>query len=84
MKKNKEDEKEKSKETLDSKKSKVIDSIWKIKTEYTGEERKTDQFFYGLKSDKNAFFNYILGISKPSVSLSKSIEDIKKRTCSNF
>ena len=78
LKKNKEDDKEKSKESFEGKKAKVIDAIWKIKTEYTGGERKTDQFFYGLKSDKNALFNHVLGILKPSVSLSKSIEDIKK------
>ncbi|OWV23416.1 hypothetical protein B7982_08100 [Fibrobacter sp. UWB2] len=71
-------DKEKSKGLFDSKKLKVINSIWKIKTDYTGGERKTDQFFKGLKSDKNELFNRLFKISKPTVNPLKNIDEIKK------
>ncbi len=78
LKNTKEADKEKSKKSFDNKKSKVIDSVWKVKTDYTGGERKTDKFFKGLKSDKTEFFNHILKISKPASAPLKSIDDIKK------
>ena len=73
-----EENKEKSRESFESKKLKIVDSIWKIKTDYTGGERATDQFFKGLKSDKEALFNHVLGISKSTTPLLKTIEDIKE------
>lgn len=69
--------KEKSQKSFESKKLKIVDSIWKIKTDYTGGERVTDQFFKGLKS-KEALFNHVLGISKSTTPLLKTIEDIKE------
>ena len=73
-----EENKEKSRKSFESKKLKIVDSIWKIKTDYTGGERSTDQFFKGLKSDKEALFNHVLGISKSTTPLLKTIEDIKE------
>lgn len=73
-----EENKEKSQKSFESKKLKIVDSIWKIKTDYTGGERATDQFFKGLKSDKEALFNHVLGISKSTTPLLKTIEDIKE------
>lgn len=73
-----EENKEKSRKSFESKKLKIVDSIWKIKTDYTGGERATDQFFKGLKSDKEALFNHVLGISKSTTPLLKTIEDIKE------
>lgn len=73
----KEKDKEKSRLSFENKKLKVVDSIWKIKTDYTGGERVTDQFFKGLKS-KEALFNHVLGISKSTTPLLKTIEDIKE------
>lgn len=74
----KEKDKEKSRLSFENKKLKVIDSIWKIKTDYTGGKRATDQFFERLKSSKEALFKHVLGISKGTTPLLKTIEDIKE------
>ncbi|WP_096014598.1 AAA family ATPase [Campylobacter lanienae] len=73
-----EENKEKSQKSFESKKLKIVDSIWKIKTDYTGGERVTDQFFKGLKSNRETLFNHVLGISKSTTPLLKTIEDIKE------
>lgn len=78
LKTEKEKDKEKSRLSFENKKLKVVDSIWKIKTDYTGGERSTDQFFKGLKSDKETLFNYVLGISKSTTPLLKTINAIKE------
>lgn len=78
LKVDKETDKGKLNKSFYDKKSKVINSIWKIKTDYTGGERNTDRFFKGLKSDKEMFFNYVLGIKKSSSAPKKTIDDIKK------
>lgn len=74
----KEKDKEKSRLSFENKKLKVVDSIWKIKTDYTGGERATSQFFERLKSSKEALFKHVLGISKSTTPLLKTIEDIKE------
>lgn len=78
LKTEKEEDKEKSLKSFETKRLKAVDSIWKIKTDYTGGERATDQFFKGLKSDKETLFNYVLGIPKSTTPLSKNINDIKE------
>lgn len=78
LKTDKEESKEKFRKSFYNKKLKVVDSIWKIKTDYTGAERTTDQFFKGLKSDKEILFNHVLGISKITTPPVKTIDDIKK------
>lgn len=78
LKTGKELDKEKSRQSFDTKKLEVVNFVWKIKTDYTGVERNTDQFFKGVKSDKEKLFNHILGIPKVSDSPSKTIDDIKE------
>ncbi|WP_086243702.1 AAA family ATPase [Campylobacter devanensis] len=78
LKTEKEKDKEKSQKSFESKKLKIVDSIWKIKTDYTGGERVTDQFFKGLKSNRETLFKYVLGISKSTTPLLKTIKDIQE------
>lgn len=74
----KEEEKSNSRRDFDNKRRTAVNAIWQTKTDYTGGERNTDQFFIGLKGNRDALFNHVLGIPKPQTAPQKTIIDITK------
>lgn len=63
----KEEEKTNSQRDFDNKRRTAVNAIWQTKTNYTGGGRVTDQFFIGLKGNRDTLFNYVLGITKPQI-----------------
>lgn len=76
--KKKNDEKDNLKNSFDSQKQQAIDTIWKIKTKYSGGDRVLEYCLEGLMGKKESLFNYIRNIIKPITEPVKSIEEIKK------
>ena len=74
----KETEKQKIQSDFQKKRSTVVNNLWQVKTQYTGGERLTERFFYGLKGNKELLFSHVLEIPKPTLSPEKSIEIITK------
>jgi wobble nucleotide-excising tRNase len=73
--KSKELEAEKS--SFNQKEEVVKNTIWKIKTDYSGGERVLEFCLDGYKGSKDALFNHIIGLTKPTTKPKKSIEDLK-------
>ena len=67
------DEKKHLSETEEYKKQ-----VWKIKTEYSGGDRVLEYCLDGLKSNKDALFNYLLSLENPKGEVDYSIDDLKK------
>ena len=62
-----------------SKKENAIkESLWKIKTDYTGGDRVLEYCLDNLKGNKNKLFEHIIKIEKPKKSPSKNVEEIKQ------
>lgn len=74
----KEAEKKKIQEDFQKKRTSVVDSLWEVKTQYTGGERLTGRFFSGLRGNKESLFSHVLEISKPASIPEKNIEIIRR------
>ncbi|WGE41625.1 AAA family ATPase [Actinobacillus equuli] len=76
--KNKNDEKDNLRNSFISQKQKAIETIWKIKTHYSGGDRVLEYCLEGLMGKKENLFNYIRKIIKPTTEPTKNIEEIKR------
>ncbi|MFZ7284711.1 AAA family ATPase [Avibacterium gallinarum] len=76
--KNKNVEKENLKNSFDSQKKQAIDTIWEIKTLYSGGDRVLEYCLKGLMSKKENLFDHIKNMTKPTTEPIKNIEEIKK------
>lgn len=63
--------------TINQKTNTAKDTIWKIKTDYSGGDRVLEFCLEGYKSSKEILFNQISGLAKPSAKPIKSIDDLK-------
>lgn len=52
-------------------------TIWKIKTDYSGGDRVLEFCLDGYKGSKDNLFNHIIGLAKPTEKPTKSIDDLK-------
>lgn len=73
--KSKELESERS--TISRKLENVKNTIWKIKTDYTGGDRVLEFCLDGYKGSKDSLFNHIVGLPKPTEKPTKTIDDLK-------
>ncbi|MEK6525166.1 AAA family ATPase [Myroides odoratimimus] len=53
------------------------DSVWKIKTEYSGGDRVLEFCLEGYKNSKDNLFNHILSLEKPTSKPIKDIDDLR-------
>jgi wobble nucleotide-excising tRNase len=77
-------EKIKKTEELETKKTSISkklenakNTIWKIKTDFSGGDRVLEFSLEGHKGSKGNLFNHIQGLIKPTVKPTKSIDDLK-------
>lgn len=73
--KNKKLETEKS--AINQKQEMVKNTVWKIKTDYSGGDRILEYCLDNLKGSKDSLFNHISGLNKPDTKPIKSIDDLK-------
>lgn len=66
------------KNLFDNQKKQTIDTIWEIKTQYSGGDRVLEYCLDGVKNSKENLFKYIINITKPSTEPAKNIEEIKR------
>ncbi len=52
-------------------------TIWKIKTDFSGGDRVLEFCLEGYKSSKDNLFSHIVGLEKPTQKPAKSIDDLK-------
>lgn len=52
-------------------------TIWKIKTDYSGGDRVLEFCLEGYKASKDALFNHIVNLAKPDSKPNRSIEELK-------
>ncbi|MBU3169181.1 AAA family ATPase [Acinetobacter baumannii] len=78
------DEVEKQKSELEDEKRIIVqeqnaakETVWKIKNDYSGGDRVLEFCLDGYKGSKDSLFNYLLGLSKPTIKPQKSIDDLK-------
>ncbi len=75
-------QKDGEKKQLDSsfniQKQQAIDSVWRIKTQYSGGDRVLEYCLEGLMGKKDKLFEHISKIAKPIAEPTKNIEEIKK------
>ncbi|CEN36977.1 AAA family ATPase [Capnocytophaga cynodegmi] len=53
-------------------------TIWKIKTDYSGGDRVLEFCLGGYKGSKDNLFEHIISLSKPTIKPTKSIDDLKE------
>lgn len=68
---------EREKSSINQKKETAKNTIWKIKTDYSGGDRVLEFCLDGYKGSKDNLFNHIVGLAKPTAKPTKSIEDLK-------
>lgn len=68
-------------EAIDSNTEDIKDSIWEIKTDYTGGDRVFEYCFNGIKR-KDPLFNHLINITKTKEKPKYIIEDIKREIIS--
>lgn len=56
----------------------VKNTIWKIKTDYSGGDRVFEFCLEGYKGSRDNLFSHILSLAKPAQKPTKNIEDLKK------
>ena len=61
-----------------STKSRYIDYIWKVKTQYTGGDRVLDFCFAGLKGSKETLFHHVINVNLLPNASTEDIDQIKK------
>ncbi|MFJ1431039.1 AAA family ATPase [Capnocytophaga canimorsus] len=54
-------------------------TIWKIKTDYSGGDRVLEFCLGGYKGSKDNLFEHIISLSKPTIKPTKSIDDLKNK-----
>ena len=72
------DEKKTEELAYKSTKSRYIDLIWKIKTQYTGGDRVLDFCFTGLKGSKETLFHHVISVKLLPNASTEDIDQIKK------
>ncbi len=65
-------------ESIAHKKQQSVDTIWAIKTKYTGGDRVLEFCLDGLKGKKETLFDYIAALPKPEDEPGKTIESLKQ------
>lgn len=75
VKKNEELETEKT--SISNKLENAKNTIWKIKTDFSGGDRVLEFCLEGHKGSKDSLFNHIQGLTKPTNKPTKSIDDLK-------
>lgn len=77
-------EKIKKNEELETKKASISkkfesakNTIWRIKTDFSGGDRVLEFCLKGHKGSKDNLFNHIQGLTKPTIKPTKSIDDLK-------
>lgn len=63
--------------SLDQKIEAAKNTIWKIKTDYSGGDRVLEFCLEGYKDSKDNLFNYIISLTKPHVKPIKRVDDLK-------
>lgn len=63
--------------SLDQKIEAAKNTIWKIKTDYSGGDRVLEFCLEGYKGSKDNLFNYIISLTKPHVKPIKRVDDLK-------
>ncbi len=71
-------ERDNLKNSFDNQKKQAVDTIWKIKTDYSGGDRVLEYCLEGLMGKKENLFNHIRKIVKPIIEPAKNIEEIKR------
>ena len=74
----KSDEAQKLQEKLELVRKKTEDSLWEVKTKYTGGDRVLEFCLDGLKGTKSKLCDYIINLQKQSSEPIKTIEEIKR------
>ena len=74
----KSDEAQKLQEKLELVRKKTEDSLWEVKTKYTGGDRVLEFCLEGLKGTKSKLCDYIINLQKQSSEPIKTIEEIKR------
>lgn len=63
--------------SINKKLNKVKETVWKIKTDYSGGDRILESCLDGYKGSKDSLFNYIISLKKPAMKPTKSIDELK-------
>ena len=74
----KNEEIETEKNSISQKQEVAKNSVWKIKTDYSGGDRVLEFCLEGYKGSKDNLFNYISGLTKPTEKPIKTINDLKE------
>ncbi|HTG64743.1 MAG TPA: AAA family ATPase [Flavobacterium sp.] len=64
--------------SINQKAENAKNTLWKIKTDYSGGDRVLEFCLEGYKGSKDNLFNYIIELPKPNQKPTKSIDDLKK------
>ena len=59
-------------------KTQAIDTVWQIKTQYSGGDRVFEYCLEGMMSKKEKLFEHILKVNKPQNEPQRNLEEIKK------
>lgn len=68
---------ENEKSSIIQKQNSAKDTVWKIKTDYSGGDRVLEFCLDGFKGSKDNLFNHAIGLTKPTVKPTKSIDNLK-------
>lgn len=68
---------EAEKTAINQKQEVTKNTVWKIKTDYSGGDRVLEFCLDGYKGSKDSLFNHISSLTKPTVKPTKSIDDLK-------
>lgn len=68
---------ETEKSSINLKENIAKDSVWKIKTDYSGGDRVLEFCIEGYKGSKDNLYNQIVSLIKPTSKPTKNIEDLK-------
>jgi wobble nucleotide-excising tRNase len=79
--KNEEETKSKELETekssINQKQNAAKETVWKIKTDYSGGDRVLEFCLDGYKGSKDNLYNHIISLTKPTAKPAKNINDLK-------
>ncbi|MFN3444416.1 MAG: AAA family ATPase [Bacteroidia bacterium] len=68
---------EAEKSAINQKQETAKNTVWKIKTDYSGGDRVLEFCLDNLKGSKDSLFNHIVSLNKPTAKPIKSIDDLK-------